>query len=165
MELTRRYETKLETAKAYDVKAILDAKLNATSPERVADYVAFGIENLEAKVQRIKDAQNELKELKAETESQIENIKIGTAEWLSDVGLKSLDGDIVSSIKLYEPKPKEEVVILNEEAVINQGYFKTAVDKTAVKNALKDGADVEGAELKVTHQQDSLTVYKKRGAK
>ena len=163
MKLTRKYETKLETSNIENIGAVLDAKLEATSPEQLTDYVAFGIDNLEATIQRMKDAETELKVMRAEIENQIEVIKIGTSKWLSDTGITNLHGDIVSSMKVTQPKEKTELVITtDEDSLINQGYFKTVLDKTAIKNSILDGTEIDGAELKVTHQQESLTIYKKR---
>lgn len=161
-KLQQRYTTKLETAKSENMGAILDAKLEATSPERVVDYVSFGLDNLDIQLERYKDYKKELDSLIKDAESQKEIIKIGTAEWLSESGIASLKGDLVSSMKVTQPKPNEEVKVTNEEALINAGYFKTTLDKTAVKNALQDGVNVEGAELEVTHKQDSITVYGKK---
>lgn len=164
MKIEKRYETRLETANSENITAILDAKLEATSPERVTDYVAFGIENLEAKIERIKQAEAELKAIKAEVQEQIDTIKIGTAKWLSDSGVDSLNGDITSSMKINQPKPKENLVITTHESeLINQGYFKTVLDKTAIKNAILNGVDVDGAEIEITHSEDTVTIYKRRG--
>jgi len=163
MKLQQRYETKLETAKIENIGAILDAKLEATSPEQLTDYVAFGLDNLEATKQRMKDAIVELKSMIAEVDSQVETVKTGAAEWLTDTGITKLDGDIVSSMKVQEAKSGEVLKITtNEAALINQGYFKTSVDKTAIKKALLQGREIDGAELEMTHFEASLTVYKKR---
>lgn len=163
MKLTKRYETKLETSNIENIGAILDAKLEATSPEQLTDYVAFGIDNLEATIARMKDAESELKAMRVEIENQIEIVKTGTAKWLTDTGITNLHGDRVSSMKVTQPKEKEELKITaSEDVLINQGYFKTTLDKTAIKNSIKDGVEVEGAELEITHQESSLTIYKKR---
>lgn len=163
MKLQQRYETKLETAKIENISAILDTKLEATSPEQLTDYVAFGIDNLTATKQRMKDAVDELKAMMSEIDNQIETVKLGAAKWLTDTGITKLNGDIVSSMKVQEAKSGEVLKITtNEDALINQGYFKTSLDKTAIKKALLQGRDIDGAELEVTHIEPSLTIYKKR---
>ena len=162
MKLQKRYETRLETADTENIGAILDAKLEATSSERVVDYVGFGLDNLELQMKRYKDYKKELDGLIESVESQIDIIKVSTAKWLKESGVDSLNGDLVSSMKVTQPKSKEELKITNEESLINQGYFKTTADKTAVKMAIQNGVEVEGAEIEVTHLQESLTVYKKR---
>lgn len=163
MKITKQYETKLETSGNENISAVLDAKLEATSPQRVVDYVSLCVDNLEENTKRMKDAKKELDLMIKENESQIETIKVGVSEWMSDTGITSLNGDIVSSMKVTQPKEKTELVITcNEDTLINQGYFKTSLDKTAIKNSILDGVEIDGAELKVTHQQESLTIYKKR---
>ena len=163
MKLTQRYETKLETSQIENIGAILDAKLEATSPEQLTDYISLGIDNLTATMERLSDAEKQLKEMKKDAQNQIDLIKIGSAKWLCETGITTLKGDIVSSMKVIEPKAKEELKITtDEDTLINQGYFKTKVDLTAIKNAIKDGVEIDGAELEITHSEQSLTVYKKR---
>ena len=160
--IKKRYETKLETAESQNISAILDAKLEATSPERVVDYVAFGIDNLDAQLARYKDYKKELDALIKGIEAQKSIVKVETAKWLQESGIDSLNGDLVSSMKVTQAKPKEELIVTNEESIINAGYFKTTIDKTAAKNAILDGIELDGATIEVTHQEESLTIYKKR---
>jgi len=162
MKLTQRYETRLETDEIENISATLDAKLEATSPERLVDYISLSIDNLEARKARMKEAKKELDFLIKQDEAQIAIIKAGSSKWLSETGINTLKGDIVSSIKVAQPKEKENLIVINEENLINLGYFKTTLDKTAVKNAIKDGVEIEGAEIEIVHQEQSLTVYKKK---
>ena len=82
---------------------------------------------------------------------------------MAESGVDSLQGDITSSMKVTQPKAKEVLKITtNEDELINQGFFKTTLDKTAIKNAILDGQDIDGAEIEVEHQEPSLTLYKKR---
>ncbi len=161
----KQYYNKLENVNdAESIEAILQAKLEATSSQRVVDYVGLSVSNLEAKIERIKQAEKEMKALKAETQSQVDLIKGGVAKWLSESGVEKLDGDIVSSMKVVTPKASEELIITtDEDSLINQGFFKAALDKTAIKNAILNGTDVEGAHIEVTHKEDTITIYKKRG--
>ena len=161
-KIQSRYETKLETADSTNIIAILDAKLEATSPEGVVDYVSFAIDNLDSQVQRMKAAIAELQGLCKLADAQKDLIKVGGALWLAQSGIDKLSGDIVSSMSIYTPKSKENLIIHNEEALINQGYFKTVVDKTAVKQAILNGVEVEGAEIEVIHEGDTLKINKRR---
>jgi len=110
----------------------------------------------------MKDAKKELDSLIKMHEKQKEIIKAGCAEWLTSAGVEKLNGDIVSSVSIYSPKPKETLKVTSDEALINQGYFKTVVDKTAAKNAIKDGVDVDGAEIEILHESDTLKINKRR---
>lgn len=162
MQLQRVIETKLETATKNEVAAILDAKLQETTSFGIADYIEMSIGNLEARLDRIKQAEAELKAIKASTEEQINTIKEGVAEWLQDAGIDKLNGDRVSSVSVFERTAKEELIVTDEEALINLGYFKTVLDKTSVKNAIKDGAEIDGAHIDVTHHPVSLKVNRRR---
>ena len=159
IELAR--ETRLEIAPIQEVKAILDARLETTSPESVADYIALSVQNLDDRLTKIKDAENQIKALKVEIVNQISTIKHGSAEWLSSAGIDKLNGLYISSISISAPKPKEELKIVNEDALINAGYFKTTLDKTAVKNAIKDGVEIEGATIEITHEPEGLRINKR----
>ena len=156
------YETRLEYSNIENINVILDAKLEATSPQRVVDYISLSLDNINSNIERMKEAKKELDSLIKAQGTQKEIIKNGCAGWLSDAGVKKLDGDIVSSVSIYSPKPKETLKVINEESLINQGYFKTVVDKTAVKNAILDGVTVDGAEIEILHDSDTLKVNKRR---
>jgi len=155
-------QTSLETANIENVGAILDWKLKEKSPEAVADYIAFSAANLEAKIDNIKEAEANIKALKADVQKQIETIKIGSSKWLSDVGVSKLSGMAVSSVSILNSKPKIELIVENEEALVNAGYFKTVLDKTAIKNAIEDGVNVDGARLEVVHKEPTLKINKLR---
>jgi len=161
--LNQNYTTKLESADTSEnISAILNAKLEATSPQRVVDYVSLSIDNIDSSIERMKEAQKELSAMIKSAENQKEIIKVGSAEWLTDAGVDKLDGDIVSSISTYYKKPKETLKVLNEESLINQGFFKTVVDKTAAKNAILDGVSVDGAEIEIVHEMKTLKINKRR---
>lgn len=163
MKLQTTYTTKLETVQEKEeISAILDAKLEATSPYQVVDYVSLAADNIEDAIKRIDEGIKELKAIKDAAKAQLEIIKEGTAEWLEEAGVDKLNGDIVSSISVSERKPKEEVVVTDEEAAINAGYFKTVVDKTSVKKALLDDEIIDFAHIDVTHLENSLRINKRR---
>lgn len=161
-KIETRKETRLETAPIHEIGAVLDFKLQSASPEIVADYIALSIQNLDDKLTRIKEAESQMKSLKSEIALQIETIKNGSAKWLHECGINKLQGIYVSSISISSTKPKETLKVINEDSLINQGYFKTTVDLTAVKNAIKDGVNVEGAEIEVIHCEDSLRVNQRK---
>ena len=70
----------------------------------------------------------------------------------------------VSSISISSSKPKNELKVINEESLINQGYFKTVLDKTAVKNAILDGVEIEGAEITIIYEEDKIRVNSRKKA-
>lgn len=161
--IPKTLETRLEKADNTDsVVSILDFKVNEIGPNRTVDYIGMALDNIDSSISRIDEAISELRAIKDGYKLQADIIKIGSAKWLVDNGLSKLDGDRISSISINEKKPVEDIVIDDEEAVINAGYFKMTIDKTAAKNALIDGVDVEGAHIEVTHNEPTIRINKKR---
>lgn len=163
MSIQLSYTTKLEAiSDRDDVKAILNAKLEATSPAQTVDYVGLAVDHIDAKVADINSAIKALQELKKHEEARREYIKEQVCEWLEDNGLDKLEGMLVSSITVYQPETVKELVITDEEALINGGYFKPVVDKTMAKNCILNGIEVEGARVEITHQANKIKINKKR---
>lgn len=160
--LTQTYTTKMETAEPQEIGAILDAKLEATSSQGVADYIGLANDNILSAIERLKKAENELKAIRVEAERQLDIINEGAAEWLQDSGVDKLSGDRVSSVSVLDREFKEDLIVTDEEHLINAGYFKTVLDKTAIKNAIKDGAEVEGACIEITHLPAKARVNRRK---
>lgn len=155
-------QTRLETSSIEEVQAVLDRKVEEVGANGTADYVYRAISNIDDGIKRIDEAIKELQSIKKDMKSQQEIIKIGTAKWLTSNGIDKLQGDRVSSLTVTEKTTTKELIILNEESLINAGYFTMVIDKTAVKNALLDGVELEGAKLEITHNEDSIRVNKKK---
>jgi len=162
--IEKSYTTTLEQVSIKDdALAILDHKLAVTSPERVADYMELVTGNIETKILNIKNYVAELNSIKKDEEDRLEYIKEQSASWLENEGVKKLEGIHVSSITINDTKPKENVIIENEEELINIGYYKKTLDKTAVKQALQSGKKLEGfATLEIIHMANKIKVNKKR---
>jgi hypothetical protein len=162
-EIQLSYTTKLEMiTDKDDVIAILDHKLEATSPAQTVDYMALAIDHIDAKIADGKSAIKAIQEAIKHEESRKEHIKEQCSNWLEGTGLDKLNGMIVSSVTINKAKPQENIIITDEEALINGGYFKTVVDKTKAKNDLLAGLEVEGAHIEVVHVANKIKVNKKR---
>jgi hypothetical protein len=157
--IEKNYTTSLELLNA-SVAAILDAKLAATSPQSVADYIAFSLDNLDANIDRAKQAKKELDEYIKHQQSVIDTIKQDSAKWLSDVGVDKLEGMRVSSVTTYQPSPEQKLVIHNKAYFEHLGLVKTSLDETKIKELLNESATdlSKYAEIKVTHKQPLLKV-------
>lgn len=162
MQLLKTLTTKLETAEREDIIPILDKKAMEQGPSQTVDYIGFALENIESSISRIDSAIKELQAIKKTALEQAELIKVGVSEWLTSNGVEKLHGDRISSITVFDKKETQELIIDNEEAVINAGYFKMTVDKTAAKQALLGGSIFEGAHIDITHNEPSIKLNKKR---
>lgn len=160
--MIRQYNTQLENATREDISPLLYAKVDQLNPHGVVDYVGFVLESLEDRVKRIDETIKELQDAKKAINAQSDIIKIGVSEWLTENGIEKLNGDRISSISVFNKKESYELVIIDEELVINAGYFKMVVDKTATKQALLNGLEVNGAKLELTYNEPSIRLNKKR---
>ena len=159
------YTTTLETVDKGEIIQVLNDKLNVTSPQGLVDYVGFAVENLDDKLERIKVAKSELALIEAEAKAQKEYIRLEVANFFESNGIAKIEGDRISSITTYNPKPSEELHYADENALIDMGYMKLVLDKTAVKQAIKDGLlDKELAHLTTTPKPTTIKINKKRGA-
>lgn len=155
-------QTRLETADKESISLILNEKALTIGANQTVDYIGLAIENIESANDRIDQVIKELQSVKKSNVSQIEIIKIGVSEWLSDNGIDKLQGDRISSISVFDKKESQELVIDNEEAVINSGHFKMSIDKASAKQALQNGLSVEGCHIEITHNEPSIRINKKR---
>jgi len=122
------YTTTLEAVSGNDdVLAILDHKLSATSPERVADYMELATENIEKKIQGIKDYVKELNDIKKHEENRLEHIKEQCAVWLENEGVDKLEGVHVSSITINDTAPTIKVKVLDANYWIRQGLYLSLI--------------------------------------
>lgn len=160
--MLKQYNTQLENAQREEISTLLTAKAETLGAYGVADYVGFVIDSLDDRTKKIDEAIKELQEAKKAINSQTELIKIGVSEWLTENGIDKLQGDVISSISTFNKKESYELVVMDEEAVINDGYFKMSIDKTATKQALLNGIAVNGAKLEVIYNEPSIKVNKKR---
>lgn len=161
MALMKQYVTALEDCELGEMSNILNRKAEKVGSNGAADYIGFAVQNIEASVERIEANIKLMQEIRARAKEQIELIKIGSAKWLLENGVDKLDGDIVSSVSVFDKAPSQEVII-EDETTLDVSFFKLVPDKTAIKKAINEGVEVIGARLETTHQEQSLKVNKKR---
>ncbi len=96
---------------------------NLPIAESLADYIAYGLRNLEAKIDHISEMEKILKAEKKSIKEQIERVKIDGARFLLDNGIDRLDGVMCSSITVSKPRcekteevEKKEFKLLVSEA-------------------------------------------------
>lgn len=163
--MTQTYTTQLESVEKKEIVNVLNNKLATTSPQGLVDYIGFSIENLNDRLERLKVAKEELALIEAQTKAQIEYIKLETATFFESNGIAKIEGDRISSITTYNPKPTEKLHYTDEKALIDMGYAKITLDKTAVKNAIKDGKiDKHLAYITQELKPTTIKINKKRGS-
>ena len=157
--------TSLENVDKEFMLEVMTNKLEHTSPQGLTDYIGLALDNLDDKLERIKIAKAELKMIEDEAKMQKEHIKMEVANLLQANGIDKLQGDRVSSITVYNPKPNKSVNIKDEATLMALGYVKTTLDTTKIKADLESGLiDEDLAELKESIKPTTIKLNKKRGA-
>jgi len=166
-KIKKSYITSLEKSSVETVHGILDAKLEATNPEALTDYIGFSVGNIEDAISKMDKAISDLKQMKVNAKNQIGMIKEQSAKWLSDTGLDKLEGLIISSITINNPVATKKLVIHDRdcEFLKNKEFIKTSLDETAIKKFLTETEMdySEFAEIEIIHNQPTLKINKKRG--
>jgi hypothetical protein len=106
-----------------------------------ADYLGLSIQEIQNKIDYLADDIKEMTALKKSLSKAKETALEAVASVLEEYGIDRLDGTAISSITITPQKTKfkESLAILDEEALINLGYYKTtiSVDVDAVKEAMQ----------------------------
>lgn len=155
-ELTNDYLALLEAIDNDEIpeEAIADTLESITACiEDKADSIACMLKNLDAECIAIKAEEASLAERRKAKERQHERIK----QYLSDT-LQSAGLDKIETARNRITFRKSESVEVDEEAFIKWAeinrddlltYSAPKVNKTAIKQALKDGIEIVGAELHI----------------
>ena len=124
--------------------------------EDKVDNIACLLKNLDAEIVAIKAEETRLAERRKTKERQFERIK----EYLA-VTLQNANIEKVETARNRITFRKSESVSLNEDAFIEWAranrddlltYSEPKANKTAIKSALKEGAEIVGAELQVNNK-------------
>ena len=125
----------------------LAERLNALQIEKAEKIksVAFYADDLLIKAKALKEREEEIKALRKSIDKQIENLH----EYiLYAINNETYEGEDVT-IKVRKSTRTEILCeeLLPEEFIKTETVIKRTPDKTAIKNAIKNGQTVEGAEL------------------
>lgn len=161
MALLKQYTTALEECELGEISGLLNRKAELVGANATADYVGFAIQNIEGAVERIETQIKLMQEIRSRAKEQIDLIKIGVAQWLGENGVDKLQGDIISSISVFDKAPTQDVIVDDEQA-LDVSYFKLVPDKTAIKKAINEGIEVKGARIDITHNEPSVKVNRKK---
>ena len=150
------YEIDTEIMNCIDIETgeIIDPeRLEALQMERgrKIENVALWVKNLKADLTAFKAEKDAFAERERQAKAKIESL----SKWLT----MALDGQKFSTSKVAVSFRKSEAVEILDESKIPKKFIRkkieTAPDKTAIKEAIKNGLKVRGAEL-VENQNISI---------
>jgi len=103
-----------------------------------ADRIAEVFISLDVKIDYIKEQQKLLASLKKQLEIAKSYAKVEVSNALLSLGVTKLEGLAISSITATKPTDKSvaKLEILNEDELLNRGFFKVELDKEAIEKAL-----------------------------
>ena len=128
------------------------------------DRIAEAFVSLDAKIDYIKEQQRLLVSLKKQLELAKSYGKEEVSKALLSLGVKKLEGLTISSITATKATDKSvaKLEILDEDALMNAGFFKVELDREAVEQALLSADqrhEVEQfADMKIEHVHKSATI-------
>lgn len=155
-ELSKDYESLILAIENGDVpeEAILDTLESITSLlDDKADNIACWIKQLTAEAEAIKAEEDKLKARRTAKLNRAERLTNYLAECLSNSGRTKIETarNVISFRKTPEKvvfddeKKFIEWAMLNADSLLN--YGKPTVDRTAVRVALENGAEIEGCRI------------------
>jgi len=107
-----------------------------------ADYIGYSILSIDEKINLLDEEIKSLKGYKDKLK-RAKDITLATgAEVFNEYGISKLEGAGISSLTLTSPLRTVKIEIddiYNEEALIQQGYYKKVLDEKAIIQAYKDG--------------------------
>ncbi|BAK95167.1 siphovirus Gp157 family protein [Tetragenococcus halophilus] len=154
-ELTGNYKQLIELAEENDVGAIKDTldSLNEAIDDKV-ENTAKVIRELESRRDARKKEAQRLNEGATSLDKQVANLKNYLQEQLKAVDRNKVQGEFLTVAVQNNPAS----VHVEDETKIPRDYFteqEPKLDKTRIKNELKNGLEINGAELK---QSQRLTI-------
>lgn len=170
-----RFEMQIENASLEsqewlkrEFKTILESEKDFT---RKADYIGFSILGIDKKIVGIDEEIKELQELKKNLKAAKEIAAQVGAETFKEYGIEKIEGIGISSITLTKEqiKTKTKLRILNEDALLKEGYFKVVLDQDAIIQAYskaderKELLDYCTVTLETEKIPSKLKINKKRG--
>ncbi|KLE09631.1 hypothetical protein AF79_05670 [Aliarcobacter butzleri L354] len=104
-----------------------------------ADYIGLCLQEINSKVEYIANDIKELQAYKKRLQTALTLSKELVADVLIQNGVDRVDGNVISSITLQSESitTKQEIVVLDENAVMTLGYVKFEPDIEAIKVALE----------------------------
>ena len=135
-----------------------------------ADRIAEAFVSLDSKIEYIKEQQRLLASLKKQLETAKSIAKEEVSKALTSLGVLKFEGLTISSITATKATDKSvaELEILNEDELLNRGFFKVEVDREAVEKALLSADQrhevEEFADMKIelVHKPATIRINKRK---
>ena len=135
-----------------------------------ADRIAEAFVSLDSKIEYIKEQQRLLASLKKQLETAKSIAKEEVSKALTSLGVLKFEGLTISSITATKATDKSvaKLEILNEDELLNRGFFKVEVDREAVEKALLSADQrhevEEFADMKIelVHKPATIRINKRK---
>lgn len=174
---TQRYNFERQVEKAScesqewlkrEFRTILESDKDFT---RKTDYIGFSIVSIDDKINGLDEEIKELQELKTKLKTAKEIALITGAEIFEEYGIDKIEGLGISSITIAKEsiKTKTKLKVLNENALIKEGYFKVILDTDSIIQAYSKADErakiLNYCEVSLISEKSNakLKINKKRG--
>jgi len=135
-----------------------------------ADRVAEAFTSLDVKIDYIKEQQKLLASLKKQLELAKSYAKVEVSHALISLGVTKLEGLAISSITASKPTDKSvaKLEILDEDSLMNAGYFKVEIDREAIEKALLSADQRHEVEeyanmtIELVHKDATIRINKRK---
>ena len=148
-----------------DTKETLNWKLqqleskNLPAESGLADYIYFGVSNIDKKIEQLKNYKDAIIEEMNNLKAYKETVSIDCAEWIQSQGVEKLNGLECSSITINKGhEAKEEKIV---KKIFTTNKTEAEIQEFLVSNGI--GEFVEKEECKITPStKDKIRINKKR---
>lgn len=116
--------------------------LESNKPYQIkADYIGYSLLSIDEKIKLLDNEITSLKEYKSKLKEAKNIASSTTAKILNEYGITKIEGGSLSSITVTTgtETAKLEVEVLNEEALIQQGFYKKVLDEKKIIESYTQG--------------------------
>lgn len=149
-ELTQNYQNVLEIAEQLDAETLKDTLDSIDEAINVkVENTAYVIKTLDANVAAIDTEIKRLQAMKSAQTNNAKNLKLYIQESMEKVGLDKVEGKL---IKVAIQNNKQSVNVLDEKKIPLDFFVEQEpkLDKATLLESLKEGKEIEGAEINQT---------------
>jgi ABC-type transporter Mla subunit MlaD len=148
-KLTQNYQNVLEIAEQLDAETLKDTldSIDEAINDKV-ENTAYVIKTLEANVAAIDAEIKRLQAMKSTQTNNAKNLKLYIQESMEKVGLNKVQGNLIKVAIQNNPAS----VVVTDEKKLSKYFVEQPpqLNKTILKQDLKNGLEVDGAELQST---------------